>query len=175
MPACTTCPQKAPQGLSQGPTPFLPRRRGLARIWGLFTRTFIHPNLELKKVSALNASRKIFTKKTTANKPKKTTSKWPAHPTPMFAIRRCSTSSQAHNLHWIEITQEFVCMNISDALAGEFGSSSVLFLAGMPKLVGTSTDFQLRSCPSTAGCGAWSAWTTRKSALIYWACEAFTS
>lgn len=44
MPACTTCPHKG--------------------IWGLFTRTFIHPNLELKKVPELNALRKNLHKKT---------------------------------------------------------------------------------------------------------------
>lgn len=165
MPACTTCPHKAPQGLSEGPSPFFPRRCGLAKMWGLFTRTFIHPNLELKKVPALNALRKIFTQYPTTNKPKKTTSNWPTHPTPMFAIRSCSTSSQAHNLHWNEISQEFVCTNTSDALTGEFGYSSVLFLAGMPKLVGTSTDCQLSSCPGMAGGRTRSAWTTRKAAL----------
>lgn len=49
----------------------------------------------------------------------------------------------------MEITQQFVCTNTSDALAGEFGYSSVLSLAGMPKLVGTSTDV------SSAAAQAW--------------------
>lgn len=62
MVGCTTCPHKGPQGLSQGPTPFFPRRCGLGKILSLFTKTFIHANLELKKVPALNTLGKISVK-----------------------------------------------------------------------------------------------------------------
>lgn len=107
MAVCMTCPHKAPQRLSQRQTPFFLRRCGLGKILVLFTRIFIHPNLELKKVPALSTLGKISIKN------------WPTYPTPMFAIRSCSASSQAHNLHWNKISQDFVCMNTRDALAGE--------------------------------------------------------
>lgn len=59
MAVCMTCHYKAPQK----PTPFFPRRCDWGKPLILFTRTFIHPNLELKKVPALNNLGKISIKK----------------------------------------------------------------------------------------------------------------
>lgn len=49
---------------------------------------FVHQDIYSSKFGAQKGTstklRKIFTKKPTTNKPKKTTSNWPTHPTPMF-------------------------------------------------------------------------------------------
>lgn len=77
----------------------------MGKILLLFTKTFIHSNLELKKVSALNTLGKISIK--TNNKQTKGNNLQQASTSHCPYLPSEVALPQAPNLHWNKITQEF--------------------------------------------------------------------